>query len=609
MSEANEAAASAPEALIEIALIPLSRVDESPFNPRHTFEKAALAELAADIARRGVLQPVLVREKPGKAGRRFELVVGARRLRASRLAKAETIPAIVREMSDQEVLETQIAENAQRADIHPLEEGDGYRRLHEQYHVSIDEIAARVSKSRRAVYARIQLSRLREPGRKALLAGKLTASTALLAATLHDPKAQDEYVAQLVAWCTDYRREVEPLSYQEALEQLREEFDLRLERAPWKLDDVALVPTAGACTVCPKRSSAQAELFDEADRDRADVCMDRGCWQGKREAWALDRLAQARAEGRPVLEGAAAKKALGGHGTHVDVEDRAYVYGVRSKAQDKPLRKLLGKKLPPTSVVLDAKGDLHEVVERGELKKALRAGGYVEKSGVRSAQSVAQSVAQSPAQLRTAKIARFRNLVAAKARAAIVDRVQLTVDDADPSSKLWGLICRALVDECWHESLKGLVARRGWAVKQHGGRGGRNPDVRALAEQQAKSAVAGFAVGLAVELAISRPIASSAYRAETREHPYGERLEDAAECAGIDLEQLEADVAGYLAGDVGPKETERGKGGAKKKAHGKSKGGRGGKPKGIGKPRRKAKANGHNALNKKLRELGDEASP
>jgi ParB/RepB/Spo0J family partition protein len=537
----------APETKLEIVSLPVNLIDESPFNPRHTFDEAALRELAADVAQRGILQPVLVREKPSKARRRFELVVGARRLRAAKLAKLETIPAVLRAMSDQEVLETQIAENAQRQDVHPLEEGDGYRRLHEQFSVSIDEIAARVSKSRRAIYARIQLSKLREPGRQALLEGKLTASTALLAATLHDPTAQEEFVERLVDWAT---HDGEPVSYQIALQELRHGYQLRLDEAPWDRADAALVPEAGSCTSCPKRSSAQAELFDEADRERADVCKDRGCWGRKRVALAARRLEAARAEGRPVLEGKAAKAALGERGTHVDVTEQAHRHGVDGRKGAQPLRKLLGKKLPPTAVVVDAKCEVHEVVERGELKKALREGGFKAERGTRSAGK------PSSAELRSAKIARFRTLVAAQARARIVARANEIGSDATPKlAGLWALVARALVDECWHESLKGVVARRGWSEKpgRRASGGGLHELVRAKARELQGSA----AVALAVELAIARPI-ESRWRAD-REHPYGERLEDACAVVGLDLRELEAELAGYLVAVAGPKETPRAK--------------------------------------------------
>jgi ParB family chromosome partitioning protein len=106
--------------------IPLERIRESKTNPRRTFDETKLAELAANIILHGVLQPVLVRPLPdGEAGV-YELVAGARRYRASKLAKRETIPASVRELTDTECLELQLIENLQRADVHELDEARGY---------------------------------------------------------------------------------------------------------------------------------------------------------------------------------------------------------------------------------------------------------------------------------------------------------------------------------------------------------------------------------------------------------------------------------------------------------------------------------------------------
>ena len=109
--------------------IPLSRIQESKTNPRSQFDAATLAELADNIRLHGVLQPVLVRPLPGGEPDCYELVAGARRYRASQLAKRETIPATVRELTDTQCLELQLIENLQRADVHELDEARGYAAL------------------------------------------------------------------------------------------------------------------------------------------------------------------------------------------------------------------------------------------------------------------------------------------------------------------------------------------------------------------------------------------------------------------------------------------------------------------------------------------------
>src|SRR5579862_2187012 len=112
----------------KIVNIPLQRIDESATNPREHYNEAALAELAATITSVGLVQPVIVRPHP-KAPDRFELVFGSRRLRASSIAGKESIPSIVRELNDEQVLEIQFIENDQREDLSPLSQARGYAAL------------------------------------------------------------------------------------------------------------------------------------------------------------------------------------------------------------------------------------------------------------------------------------------------------------------------------------------------------------------------------------------------------------------------------------------------------------------------------------------------
>src|SRR5437899_1183137 len=167
----------APRAGVLILEIPLDKISESKKNPRSQFDEKKLAELADDIKQHGVLEPVLVRPLTnGKAGT-YELVFGARRYRASKLAKRETIPATVRELTDAECLELQLVENVQRADTHELDEGQGYADLLSlQPSNTVETIAARVAKSPAYVNGRLQLLKLIDEAKQAFRAGKLNYS-------------------------------------------------------------------------------------------------------------------------------------------------------------------------------------------------------------------------------------------------------------------------------------------------------------------------------------------------------------------------------------------------------------------------------------------------
>lgn len=132
----------------------INAIDRSRFQPRSEFDPEQLRELAVSIKQRGVIQPLLVRSS-GKgvngSSERFELIAGERRWRAAREAGMTTIPAIVREASDQEVLEIALIENLQRADLNPIEEANAYQQLATQFRLTQEQIAEKVSRSRAVV--------------------------------------------------------------------------------------------------------------------------------------------------------------------------------------------------------------------------------------------------------------------------------------------------------------------------------------------------------------------------------------------------------------------------------------------------------------------------
>jgi ParB family transcriptional regulator, chromosome partitioning protein len=148
-----------PPAVSSIQDIPLAKIRESKTNPRRLFDEAKLAELAENIRQHGILQPVLVRPLPdGEAGT-YELVAGARRFRASKIAKRESIPATVRELTDAQALELQVIENVQRVDVHPLDEAQGYAALMQLQPntYTVESIASRVGRSPAYVSGRLRL--------------------------------------------------------------------------------------------------------------------------------------------------------------------------------------------------------------------------------------------------------------------------------------------------------------------------------------------------------------------------------------------------------------------------------------------------------------------
>jgi ParB/RepB/Spo0J family partition protein len=161
--------------------IPLSKLEESALNPRKHFDKKTLDELASSIKAHGVLTPILVR--PSKGNGHFEIAAGHRRFRAAKAAGVGEIPAVVKEMSDVELLEILTIENLQREDVHPLEEADGYKALLKAG-FTVERIAERVGRSVKYVYDRMKLLELCPEGRELFFEGKITAGHAILLSRL-----------------------------------------------------------------------------------------------------------------------------------------------------------------------------------------------------------------------------------------------------------------------------------------------------------------------------------------------------------------------------------------------------------------------------------------
>ena len=137
--------------------IPLDQIDHNPFQTRSHVNQDQLAELAASIAANGVVQPVLVRPL---AGGRFQLIAGERRWRASQLAGKATVPAILRQVSDEQAMEITIVENLQRADLNPMEQARAFERLSREFHMTQEQMAVRTGKDRATVANFLRLLRL-----------------------------------------------------------------------------------------------------------------------------------------------------------------------------------------------------------------------------------------------------------------------------------------------------------------------------------------------------------------------------------------------------------------------------------------------------------------
>ncbi len=171
-----------------VALLPVDAIRPNPRQPRSHFSPEALEELAASIREHGIIQPLVVAQAPDGEG--YILIAGERRLQAAKKAGLTRVPALVREASEQQLLELALIENIQRADLNPLETAEAYRQLHEEFGLSHEEIARRVGKSRVAVSNTLRLLKLPPAVQKALLEGRISEGHARALLGLASAKAQ-----------------------------------------------------------------------------------------------------------------------------------------------------------------------------------------------------------------------------------------------------------------------------------------------------------------------------------------------------------------------------------------------------------------------------------
>ena len=174
-------------------LVPIEKVFANPDQPRRTFDKDQLSDLCASIAEKGIIQPLIVRERSGAKGE-FEIVAGERRWRAAQMAKLHEIPVLVREFSDIEVLEVAIIENIQRADLNPVDEAAGYNQLMDKFGHTQDKLSQVLGKSRSYIANSVRLLQLPTEVQTYLRDGKLSAGHARALITADDPASLARHV-------------------------------------------------------------------------------------------------------------------------------------------------------------------------------------------------------------------------------------------------------------------------------------------------------------------------------------------------------------------------------------------------------------------------------
>lgn len=359
----------------EESTLPLTALAPSRTN-RPVVEDEALHDMAATMKLYGVLQPLLVRKLPPERLQdtfesletrkaTHEIIAGERRWAAARIAGLRSVPVLHKDADAPAALTMQLIENLHREGLNPLDEARGIQRLIEEHNMSHEAVGEALRKGRSHVYETLRLMELPADAQAALRAGTLKRSVALLVAQRPTPALQQEFLKKVLT----SGPEGGPLSYRSAKDLAQRQYMTDLAHAPFSLADANLLPQAGACTTCPKRTGANPELWDKAGTD---VCTDTACFADKKEAH-HDRLkSEAQAKGRKIITGREAREIM--------PTDNATPAGYLlldkpKKGQSEPMRQVLGQDVPQSSVVLieTPSGGLVEAVAVRAAGDALKA--------------------------------------------------------------------------------------------------------------------------------------------------------------------------------------------------------------------------------------------
>lgn len=344
-----------------ITMVPVDQLIPTPDNPRVFRRDAAQKELVESVRKLGILQPLVARPmgamdvvaafgrsaryRPKSPGTNYDLRCGHRRLEAAKEAGLKVVPVIVREMDNKTAMEITVTENLQREDLSPLEEARGVQRLLD-VGWEISAIADRLGKPASWVARRAKLLDLDERWLTATEADGHWASAwsgSLLEVIARLPEATQ---AAVLDDLEDHNGQVNydgsPIPTVKALEKFIANEHLHvLSGAPWKLDDDTLVPEAGACNACQKRSGCQPLLFDEVESDSKrktgrDQCLDAECYSKKLDALVERRIVEL------TVNGVSPKKLIGEGRTDWEKSDQLFRHGavrfyshMRAKKTDK----------------------------------------------------------------------------------------------------------------------------------------------------------------------------------------------------------------------------------------------------------------------------------
>lgn len=502
--------------------LPLSQLSESRTNPRKSFPQDAMRDLTASVKEHGVLVPLLVRPIPSTGVLLWEIVAGARRYRAAKAAGLNVVPTLSRSMTDRQAVEAQVIENLQRADLHPIEEARGYRTLMSEHGYTVEQLATAVHKSEAYIYGRLKLCDLPKGAVQLFEQGLLDASRALLVARIPVLELAEKAAREIAYGDWIVRRygkkeppehDRDPMSFREAKEHIQREYMLRLKDAPFLTSDASLVPSAGSCTSCPKRTGHSQTLFGDVD-SKDELCTDPSCFEAKTKWHVERRAAQVRERGGEVLEG----KKINAANLAKTVDLDAICY---DDPKHRTYRAVLGKAAADMKPTLVRPDDLrvHRVQERvpaADVRQALKAKGITK---------AAKASAAGPVDKKAASEARAHKRRQAAVKAALPKMRELAFNVSSPA------ILRFVVCELgsrWEH--RGVLKEHGIAATHNGLTEGGVAEVQKLGDGELQ--------GIVVELLAGADRASSKFGRSG----YSPSWRRACDLVGLDMKAFEQAV-------------------------------------------------------------------
>lgn len=224
---------------LRVAELAIADISPNPRQPREVFDEDYLAELSASIAEVGLLQPIVVREAPKGAPTKWELIMGERRLRASGLAGLTTIPAVIKQTEDGDLLRDALLENLHRANLNPLEEASAYQQLLDDFGCTQEELARRIARSRPQISNTLRLLKLPPLVQRRVASGVISAGHARALLGLADGAAMERLAQRIVAEGLSVRatEEIVAIGEEPAAPELRRR--PRVAKSQGELDELA----------------------------------------------------------------------------------------------------------------------------------------------------------------------------------------------------------------------------------------------------------------------------------------------------------------------------------------------------------------------------------